>query len=65
MPIIGRGPSIVDTETATGEIAEPTTSPAGDGHMVEVVYTDFTPDRVILWKYDAVNSAWYGVEMLG
>ena len=57
--------SRIDTESVTGDIAVPVTTPKGDGHLVNVLYTDYTPDRVVLWKYEATNAKWYGVEVLG
>jgi len=62
--LIENGAFTIDTETATGEIAYPVTTPIGDGHMIKVLYTDFTPDRVVMWIYDLTNIAWYGVELL-
>lgn len=56
--------SRVDVESVTGEIAEPTTTAKGDGHIVKVIYTDFTPDRVVQWTYDLTNTRWFGVELL-
>lgn len=58
------GSSSVDVETQAGEIAEPTTTAKGDGHIVKVLYTGFTPDRVVQWIYDLTNTEWFGVELL-
>lgn len=57
--------SVIDTESQAGDIAVPTTTPKGDGHIIKVLYTGYTPDRVALWAYDLTNTAWYGVELLG
>lgn len=57
--------SMIDVESQAGEIAEPTTTPKGDGHIVKVLYTGFTPDRVVVWTYDLTNTAWFGEEKLG
>jgi len=62
--LIENGAFTVDTDTATGDIAEPVVTPIGDGHMVKVLYTDYAPDRVVLWIYDLTNTTWHGVEML-
>jgi len=53
---------LIDYEVQTGIIAEPTTTAKGDGHLVEVLYTMYDPDRVVLWKY--ANGGWYGTEAL-
>jgi hypothetical protein len=54
--------SLMDYEVQTGIIAEPTTTPKGDGHVVIVLYTMYAPDRVVTWKY--ANGGWYGTEAL-
>ena len=56
--------SRIDLEVQTGEILVPTTTVKGDGHIVKVLYTGFTPDRVVSWTYDLVNTKWFGVELL-
>ena len=56
--------SMIDTEEQAGEIAVPTTTAKGDGHLVKVLYTGFTPDRYVLWCYDLTNTGWKGVELL-
>ena len=53
---------VLDYEVQTGIIAEPTTAPKGNGHVVIVLYTLYAPDRVVTWKY--ANGAWYGTEDL-
>jgi len=62
--LIENGAFTVDSEDQAGEILEPTTTPIGDGHLVRVRYTAFTPDRVVQWIYDLTNTRWQGVELL-
>ena len=56
--------SITDYEIVTGEIAEPTIASKGNGHNVVVEYSDFTPNRMMLWKRGTGDTVWFGVEML-
>lgn len=55
---------LLTEENQTGEVADPVITPRGDGHMVKVTYTDYTPDRAVLWIYDLSNTTWHGVEVL-
>ncbi len=57
--------SLFDVETQAADIAVPTTTPKGDGHAVKVLYTQYTPDRIVLWTYDLTNTSWFGDEKLG
>ena len=56
--------SVIDTEESANDIETPTTTAKGDGHLVKMLYTTYTPDRVVLWTYDLTNTKWFGVEML-
>jgi len=62
--LIENGAFTVDSEDKTGDISYPATTPIGDSHMVRVRYTDYTPDRVVMWIYDLGNTKWHGVELL-
>ena len=64
MPIRGSQRSVTDYEIVAGEIAEPTIASKGVGHNVVVEYSDFTPNRVVLWKRGTGDTVWFGVELL-
>ena len=54
--------SVVAYETQTGIIAEPSTTPSGDGMIVIVYNSD--EDRTFAWARVNGNTDWMGVEML-
>ena len=56
--------SVIDTEIQLAEISVPVTTPKGEGHQVKVLYSLYTPDRVVLWTYDLTNTKWFGDELL-
>jgi len=56
--------SMFNYETQAGEIAEPVTASKGNGHVVVVEYTGFTPNRMVKWTRGNTDSTWYGEELL-
>lgn len=64
-PVVDNGTNTLKHwDTATGDIAEPALTPIWDGFRQKVTYTDYTPDRVVLWVWDLTNTKWHGVELL-